>query len=117
MHGWQYFLNLPIVDAHQKSNETEREKMKEKQLNLPQTGKKLAKIPVGTKVMYDKNPDTSKIKHPKWCKGMISDISNPRKYQILMDNDKVVTRSRCHIKGYYTHSGRVSKVPNRLIES
>ena len=101
-NGHKYRTNLPKIVAYQKSNETEIEKMKEKQLNLPQTGKELAKIPVGTKVLYEKNPDTSKVKHPKWCKGTISDRSNPRKYQILMDNDcRVITRSRYHIKGYY----------------
>ena len=63
LNGHKYRTNLPIIDAYQKSNETEIEKMKEKQLNLPQTGKELAKIPVGTKVLYQKNPDTSKVKH------------------------------------------------------
>ena len=83
----------------------------------PKTGKELPKLPVGKRVLYEQNPDSNELKHPKWSKGMISDRSNPRKYQILMDNDKVVTRSRCHIKGYFTHSGRISKAPNRLIES
>ena len=77
----------------------------------------LPKIPVGTPILYEQNPNSSKIKHQTWCKGMISDRSNPRKYKILMDSDKIVTRSRHHIEGYFTHSSRVNKAPKRLIES
>ena len=84
---------------------------------MPKTGKELPKLPVGTRVLYKQNPDSNKIKHPKWSKGMISDRSNPRKYQILMDKDRIVTRPRHHIKGYYMQYGRVSKAPSRLIES
>ena len=110
-------MNLPMIDLHQRSNETELERLSEKCLSTPIKGKELPKIPVGTPVLYEQNPDSTKIKCPKWCKGTISNRSNPRKYQILMDNDKIVTRSRHHIKGYFTQSGRVSKAPSRLIES
>ena len=65
---------------------------------------------------YDKNPDSSKKKCPKWAKGTVKDRQNPRKYEILTDNDRVVTQSRRHIKTYLTKSGRVSKAPKRLIE-
>ena len=77
----------------------------------------MPKIPGGTPVLYEQNPDSTKIKSPKWCKGMISDRSNPRKYETLTDKDRIVTRSRHHIKGYFTQSDRVSKAPSRLIES
>ena len=33
--------------------------------------KNLAKLPVGTKVLYEQNPDSDKTKRPKWCKGTI----------------------------------------------
>lgn len=88
--------------------------MSERQLNKPISGKELPKIPVGTPILYEKNPDSSKTKRPEWAKGRVSDRSNPRKYKILMDTDRVITRSRQHIKGYQTHSGRVSKVPDRF---
>ena len=74
------------------------------------------KNPVGTPVLYDKNLDSSKIKHPQWCKGTVKDRQNPRKYEILTDNDRIVTRSRHHIKAYLTRSGRVGKAPQRLTE-
>ena len=67
-----------MIDLHQKSSELEIEKMSERQLNLPKTGKELAKIPVGTRVLYKHNPDSSKIKCPKWCKGTISNRSNQK---------------------------------------
>ena len=76
--------------------------------------KELSKLPVGTKVMYEFNPDADKNKQPKWCKGTIKDKLNPRKYEILTDNDRVITQSRRHIKGYVTKSGRVSKTPDRF---
>ena len=67
--------------------------------------------------VHDKNPDASKVKHPQWSKGMIKSRENPRKYHILADDsDRVVIMSRCHIKGYYTRSGRCGKDPERLIE-
>ena len=117
LNGRQYRTNLPMIDIHQRSNVTELEKLSEKHLNRPIKGKELPKIPMGTPMLSEKNPDSNKIKCPKWCKGMISDRSNPRNHQILMDNDKMVTRSRHHIKGYFTRSGRISKAPSRLIES
>ena len=80
-----------MVDIHQKSNESEVEKLMEKRQNLSQTGKELAKIPVETKVLYEKNPDASKIKCPKWCKGTISNRSNPRKCQVSPENDYDLT--------------------------
>ena len=68
-------------------------------------GKEFSKIPVGTPILCDnKNPDSSKVKCPNWCKGTVKDRKNPRSYKILMDNDIIVTRSRCHIKAYLTRS-------------
>ena len=84
---------------------------------MPVLGKELPKLDVGKRVLYDKNPDASKVKHPQWSKGTIENSEDPQKYHILTDdNDRVVTRSRCYIKAYYTRSGRVSKAPKHLIE-
>ena len=59
--------------------------------------------------------DASKVKHPHWSKGTIQNRENPRKYHILADDsDRVVTRPRCHIKAYYTRSGRVREAPKML---
>ena len=82
------------------------------------SGKELPKLNVGTPVLYDKNPDCTKIKRPKWCKGTIKDRQDPCKYEILTDgSDRVITRSRRHIKAYLTKSGRMSKPPKCLIEN
>ena len=35
------------------------------------TGKELPKLDVGTPVLYDKNPDSTKIKRPWWVKGLL----------------------------------------------
>ena len=59
-----------------------------------------------------------RLRDPKWCKGTIRDRQNPCKYEILPDDsDRVITRSRRHIKAYLTMSGRVSKTPKHLIEN
>ena len=82
------------------------------------TGKKLPKLDIGTPVLYDKNPGSTKVKRSKWCKGTIKDRQNPRKYEILTDDsDQIITRSRRHIKAYLTRSGRVSKAPKCLLEN
>ena len=116
LNGCKFRTNLPIVDICKKDSETEIEKLYEKRKSLPQQGKELPSIPVGSRVLYEKNPDSTKIKHPKWVKGTISGKLNKRKYRILSDNDRVITRSRCYIKGYQTKSGRISKAPAQYCE-
>ena len=106
-----------MIDLHQKSNESEIERLSEQHLSRPIKRKELPMIPVDTPILYEKNPDSSKTKCPKWSKDMISYRSNPRKYQIFMDRDRIVTRSRCHIRSYFIHSGREIRPPNRLSES
>ena len=83
-------------------------------MSKPITGSALPKIPVGTPILYDKNPDSMKIKHPIWGKGTVSDRLNGRKYQILTNSDRVITRSGRHIKDYKTWSVRISKAPDRF---
>ena len=105
---------LPMIDVHRKSTEDEIERLSEKCLKMTTGGKELAKLPVGTKVLYEQNPDSDRTRRPKWCKGTIKNRSNPRKYEILTDNDRIVTQSKHHIKGYCTQSGRIVKPPERL---
>ena len=50
------------------------------------SGKELPKLDIGTPVLYDKNPDSTKIKRPKWCKGTIKNRQDPQKYEILADD-------------------------------
>ena len=37
----------------------------------------MPKIPVGTPILYEKNPDLSRLKHPNWCKDTVKDRTNP----------------------------------------
>ena len=78
-----------MIDVHRKSTEDEIEKLSEKHSKMAcsNNGKELAKLPVGTKVLYEHNPDSDKTKRPKWYKGTISNRCNLRKYEILTDND------------------------------
>ena len=101
-----------------KDSELEIEKLSENRAKLASNcgrkGKELPKIPVGMEILYEFNPDSDRNKRPKWCQGTVTDRLNPRKYEILTDNDRVIMRSRKHIKGYKTKSGRISKMPDRL---
>ena len=56
--------------------------------------KELVPLSLGSRVLYDKNPDNS-TKRPEWSKGVIKDIGEPgRKYTIESDAGKNVTRTR-----------------------
>ena len=105
LNGRKFKTNLPMVDFRQKSSEAEIGSLAEKRLSKGIKGQELSRIPVGTPILCDSNPDSTKIKHPTWLKGTVKDILNGRKYEILTDGDRVITRSRRHIKGYRTHSG------------
>ena len=117
LNGRKYRTGLPVIDVCAKDSELEIEKLLESRAKLASShgekGKELPKIPVGTEILYEFNPNSDKNKRPKWCKGTVMDRLNPRKYQILTENDRVITRSKKHIKGYVTKSGRISKMPNR----
>ena len=119
LNSHKYRTNLLMINFKQNLDcEESVEKMIQKHELKPQTGKELPKLDIGTPVLYDKNPDSTKIKRPKWCKGTIKDRQNPHKYSILIDDsDRVITRSRRHIKAYLTKSGRMSKPPEHLIEN
>ena len=72
-----------MIDTHHKFNESEIEKLGEKRISKAITGSELPKIPVGIPILYDKNPDSIKIKCQNWGKGIVSDRLNDRKYKIL----------------------------------
>ena len=55
-----------MIDVHHKSSESEIESFAEKRMNKPSTGHELAKLPVGTPILYDLNPDITKIRSPTW---------------------------------------------------
>ena len=83
----KYRTNLPKINFNQNLDCEELvEKMIQKHELKPQTGKELPKLDIGTLVLYDKNPDGTKIKRPKWCKGTIKDSQNPCKYSVLTDD-------------------------------
>ena len=65
LNGRKYRTNLPMVDVHQTLNETEIEGLSEKWSSAPIKGKELLKIPIGTPVLYEHNPNTSKNKTSK----------------------------------------------------
>ena len=118
LNSCKYRTNLPMIDFTQSRNDEPIEKLIQKCEVKAKTGKELPKLDIGTPVLYDKKLDSTKVKIPKWCKGTIKDRQNPRKYEILTDDsDRVITRSRRHIKAYLTRSGRISKSPKCLIEN
>ena len=66
-----------MIDVHKKEIEREIEKISENRSELVSKGKELPKLPVGTEILYEFNPDSDKTKHPKWCKGTIKIDSIP----------------------------------------
>ena len=66
LNGHKYRTNLPMIDVHHKSSESEIESLAEKRMSKPSTGHELSKLPVGTPILYDLNPDSTKIKCPTW---------------------------------------------------
>ena len=91
-----------MIDFHQKSSETEIESLAEKRMSKSTKGQELSRLPVGTPILYDSNPDSSKIKSLTWLKGTVKNRLGERKYEILTDSDRVIMRSRRHLKGYRT---------------
>ena len=65
LNGRKYRTNLPVIDFHKKETEREVEKLYEKRENLAQIGnnlQELPSLPVGSRILYEKNPDNTKIK-------------------------------------------------------
>ena len=71
LNGRKYRTGLPMIDIHKKSTEDQIEKLSEKCLKMTNNGKELARLPIGTKVLYEQNPNLDKNKRLKWCKGTI----------------------------------------------
>ena len=69
LNGRKFRTNLPMIDVHQKSSEAEIESLAEKRLSKGIKGQELSRLPVGTPILYDSNPDSTKIKCPTWLKG------------------------------------------------
>ena len=63
LNSRKFRTNLPMIDLNQnKSNEPEIETLLDRHQRVTDTGKELPKPDVGTPVLYDKNPDSTKIK-------------------------------------------------------
>ena len=64
---------LPSININQGMKEPEIEMLIDKHLCKSTTGKELAKLDVRTPILYEKNSDSSNIKCPQWCKGIVKD--------------------------------------------
>ena len=73
LNGRKFRTNLPMIDIHQKSSEAEIESLAKKRMSKSTKGQELSRLPVGTPILYDSNPDSSKIKCPTWLKGTVKD--------------------------------------------
>ena len=65
LNGRKYRTNLLVIDFHKKETEDEVEKLCKKRENLRQIGnnlQELPSLPVGSRILYEKNPDSSKVK-------------------------------------------------------
>ena len=98
LNGRKFRTNLPMIDICQMSSEAEIESLAEKRLSKGTKDQELSRLPVGTPILYNSKPDSTKIKHPTWLEGTVKDRLNGRKYEILTDGDREITRSRRHIK-------------------
>ena len=54
LNGRKYSTNLPMIDMHHKSNESDIVSLAGKRMNRATTGVELPKIPMGTPILYDK---------------------------------------------------------------
>ena len=120
LNSHKYRTNLPMIDFSQSRNDEPVEKLihKDELKAQKESDKNLPKLDIGTPVLYEKNPDSTKVKRPKWSAGTVKNRESPQKYEILNDDsDRVITRSRRYVKAYLTWSGRVSKSSKHLIEN
>ena len=74
LNSHKFRTNLPMIDFSQSRNDEPVEKLihKHELKAQKESGKELPKLDVGTPVLYDKNPDSTKVKRPKWCKETVS---------------------------------------------
>ena len=118
LYNRHFRTNIPMIQHA--SDLSHRARLCNEDSTKYQTGsKELVSIPIGSHVIYDSNPDSSKAKRPEWSKGIIKDFNGPgRKYTIENDSGRQLTRTRRDIRpdgSYVTQSGGVSRPPDCLI--
>ena len=88
----QFQTNLPLIKHA--SSLADQARLRSENPTKYQTGsKELVPLNLGSCVMYDKNPDSTK--RPEWSKGVVKDLQRPgHKYTIESDTGKNVTRTR-----------------------
>ena len=64
LNSHKYRTNLPMIDLTQPRNGEPIEKFIQKCEVKAKTSKEMPMLDVGTPVLYDKNPDSTKIKRP-----------------------------------------------------
>ena len=62
LNGRKYRTNLLVIDLHKKETEQEVEKLWESMRQIGPNLQELPPLPVGNRVLYEKNPDSPKIK-------------------------------------------------------
>ena len=88
----QFQTNLPLIKHA--SILADQARLRSENLTKYQAGsEELVPLNLGSHVMYDKNPDSTK--RPEWSKGVVKDIQGPgHKYTIESNTSKNVTRTR-----------------------
>ena len=61
LNGRKFRMNLPMIDVHQKSSESEIECLARKRMSKSTKGQELSRLLVGTPILYDLNPDSTKV--------------------------------------------------------
>ena len=109
--------NIPLIQHA--STHVGQAKLRNEDPTKYQSGSKaLVPINPGQHVLNDKNSDSNPNKRPKWSKGIVTELDNPRKYKIATDAGRDIMRNHRHLRpdrSYVTNSGCVSKPPDRFI--
>ena len=75
LNGCKHRTNLPMIDVHHKSSESEIESLAKKRIGKSAKGQELSRLPVGLPILYDLNPDSTKVNASylakRNCKGQI----------------------------------------------
>ena len=82
-----------MIDFSQSRNDEPVEKLIHKcEFKAKSTsGKELPKLDVGIPVLYDNNPDSTKVKRPKWCKETIKNrqILKNMKFLLMIQTESL----------------------------
>ena len=93
----KFRTNLPIIQHA--SELADKAKLGNNDSNKYSVGREFVPIPIGSHVMYDSNPDSSKAKRPEWSKGIVKDFNGrDRKNIIENDSGRQLTRTRRNIR-------------------